>query len=62
MANDLINNDKRNSDAEAAAPQSGTETKRPFDTSGVNWVPDFDEADPPYRNWWVAEEDERDKE
>lgn len=32
--------------------------KRPFDTSGVNWVPELDDDDPPYRDWWVVNQEQ----
>ena len=33
--------------------------RRPFDTSDMNWVPELDDDDPPYRDWWAigSEED-----
>lgn len=36
--------------------------RRPFDTSGVDWVPHLKDDDPPYRDWWVVsrDTDERD--
>ena len=35
--------------------------RRPFDTSGVNWEPEPEKDDPPYRDWWVIG-NERDEE
>jgi hypothetical protein len=31
--------------------------KRPYDTSGIDWTPKHQQDDPPYRDWWVIEED-----
>lgn len=35
--------------------------KRPFDTSGVSWVPEHDDDDPPYRDWWVVNQEQDDE-
>ena len=35
--------------------------RRPFDTCGVNWEPEPENDDPPYRDWWVVA-NERDEE
>jgi len=56
MADELRHRDKRDPD-EAASPGTSGTGKRPFDTSGINWVPKLEEDDPPYRNWWVLERD-----
>jgi hypothetical protein len=60
MAHELIHRDKRDYDAEDENPQRGSRgepDKRPFDTSGMNWIPELEENDPPYRYWWVVEEE-----
>jgi hypothetical protein len=64
MAGELRHHDKRHpetDDANAQGAFARGQRKRPFDTSGVSWVPDHDEDDPPYRDWWVVE-DEREGE
>ena len=42
-----------------AQSESG-QIERPFDTSGMNWVPELDEDDPPYRDWWAVESERDD--
>jgi hypothetical protein len=32
--------------------------KRPFDTSELNRVPEHEDDDPPYRDWWVVDEEQ----
>jgi hypothetical protein len=60
----MANEDNRN---EAARPQvdcrhtERKRAKRPFDTSDVSWVPDLQENDPPYRDWWVVDEERNDR-
>lgn len=59
MASELRNHARRHPQAggENTQDDSGTgEVKRPFDTSGMNWVPDPEQDDPPYRDWWVVDD------
>jgi hypothetical protein len=37
------------------------QSKRPFDTSGVSWVFEHDDDDPPYRDWWVVNQEQDDE-
>ena len=60
MANDVRHRGRER--PETGDTESRSEaTKRPFDTSGVSWVPEHDDNDPPYRDWWVIDS-ERDNE
>ena len=52
--------DRPETDDHDAQDQSGS-GKRPFDTSGMNWVAELEDDDPPYRDWWAIES-ERDNE
>jgi hypothetical protein len=61
MANgEMWNKDRPRMDAENAQSESGR-NKRPFDTSGMNWVPEHEDDDPPYRDWWVVDEEQDDE-
>jgi hypothetical protein len=61
MANEVRHHEKRDreKDEDSQNEFRTRPIKRPFDTSEVNWVPEIENSDPPYRNWWVVE-NERD--
>lgn len=42
-------------------PSEARHIKRPFDTSGVSWVPEREDDDPPYRDWWVVNQEQDDE-
>ena len=58
MANVVRHQEKRHQDKDADSQGEfhSRPIKRPFDTSGVNWVSDIEDDDPPYRSWWVVED------
>lgn len=60
MANDDNEKDRPRVDVECIR-QGSERNRRPFDTSGVNWVPENEDDDPPYRDWWVVGEEEDDE-
>jgi hypothetical protein len=60
----MAHEDNRNEAERPQADNRHTElkrAKRPFDTSDVSWVPDLQENDPPYRDWWVVHEERNDR-
>jgi hypothetical protein len=54
MASELKHHGKDQPEPDDTQSESG-QIKRPFDTSGMNWVPEHQEGDPPYRDWWVID-------
>jgi hypothetical protein len=62
MANEATQDDRNRliTDGENAQSESG-QSKRPFDTSGLNWVPEPKDDDPPYRDWWVIGQEQDDE-
>ncbi|MBZ0148661.1 MAG: hypothetical protein K8F62_14120 [Pseudorhodoplanes sp.] len=62
MADDATHkdNDHSGTDADHTHGEPG-QTRRPFDTSGMNWVPERDDDDPPYRDWWAVNQEQDDE-
>ena len=60
----MANEDNRNEMERRQADSENTErkpAKRPFDPSDVIWVPDLQDDDPPYRDWWAVDKERRDE-
>jgi hypothetical protein len=61
MSNELKNHGRQSWDHDAIL-QDRSQRRRPFDTSGIDWTPEVDKDDPPYRSWWTVEHDNGNKE
>lgn len=56
----MASNDPKNNRSEMDDQRDSgvaTESRRPYDTSGMDWAPKSEDGDPPYRDWWVVDQD-----